>query len=278
MEQYVLTKSGFTLCINDTPGEKGTIIAVHGLTGNHKQFHHYQTAFTGTYRFVSYDLRGRGNSDPAAKSTSIYTHVEDLIELIEILNIKRPILMGYSMGAYICAIAASKLFNVEALILLDGAGEADDTSRKLVIPSLTRLHKEFQSVEKYVEEMKVLYTNLQVSWTETMEEIVQYDLKRTVNGWTHKSDPVLIEQDFESFYTFTPGIVCSHITSETLLFIATGRIGDKAPLFRKDGYKKTKRYIRHLKTHEIHINHYELVFNIQPTINKEIFRFLEEVK
>src|SRR5690625_432575 len=273
-----MTKSGFTFCINDTPGEKGTIIAVHGLTGNHKQFHHYQTAFTGTYRIVSYDLRGRGNSDPAAKGTSIYTHVEDLIELIETLNIKRPILMGYSMGAYICAIVASKLFNVEALILLDGAGEADNTSRKLVIPSLNRLHKEFQSVEKYVEEMKSLYTNLKVSWTETMEEIVSYDLKKTVNSWTHKSDPVLIEHDFESFYTFTPEIICSNITSKTILFIATGKIGDKAPLFRIDGYEKTRKHIRDLKTHEIHINHYELVFNKQLTINGEISRFLEEVK
>src|SRR5690625_4627727 len=105
--------------------------------------------------------------------------------------------MGYSMGSYICAIVASKLFNVEALILLDGAGEADNTSRKLVIPSLNRLHKEFQSVEKYVEEMKSLYTNIKESCKETMEEIVSYAFKKTVNGWTHKSAHVLIEQYFE---------------------------------------------------------------------------------
>src|SRR5690625_6337800 len=103
LDNYITTEGGYTFYVRDTPGEQGTIVAVHGLTGNHKQFYHFQKSLAGKYRFISYDIRGRGKSDSASSETSIFTHAEDLVKLIETLNIKRPILMGYSMGAYICA-------------------------------------------------------------------------------------------------------------------------------------------------------------------------------
>ena len=65
----------------------------------------------------------------------------NLLDLIATLEIERPILLGYSMGAYISAIAASRLANTESLILLDGAGLADESTRQLVLPSLERLKK-----------------------------------------------------------------------------------------------------------------------------------------
>lgn len=274
MEQYITVKKGRTFLVYDTPGELGTIIAVHGLTGNHKQFYHYQKAFTGKYRFISYDVRGRGNSEQTSKDTSIYTHADDLIELIEELGIKRPILMGYSMGAYISAIVASRLSDVEALILLDGAGEADDMTRQLVLPSLNRLKKVFPSVQEYVHEVKGLYTNLRVNWNETIEEIVKYDMKKIDSGWRHKSESSFIKQDFETFYTFKQEETCSKIKATTLLFIATGKIGDKAPLFQGAGYTKTRESIRKIETKYTDVNHYELVFNKQPAIVQQIEEFL----
>ncbi len=274
MEQYIKTKKGYTFYINDTPGEQGTIIAAHGLTGNHKQMYHYQKAFSGKYRFISYDILGRGNSDKALKETSIFTHAKDLIDLIEILGIERPILMGYSMGAYICSLVASRLPEVEALILLDGAGDADDTSKQLVLPSLKRLSKVYSIAQEYIQEVKTLYTDLKVKWNDTMSEIVNYDIKKIVNGWTHKSDPALIEQDFESFYTFKQEEVCPKISTKTLLFIATGKIAGKAPLFQKSGYKKTRKFISTIETKYTDVNHYELVFNEQPEIIRQIEGFL----
>jgi len=270
----ITTKKGQTFCINETAGEQGTIIAAHGLTGNHKQFYHFQKAFTEKYRFISYDIRGRGNSDPALAETSIFTHAEDLIELIKTLKIERPILMGYSMGAYICALVASRLPQVEALILLDGAGEADETSKQLVLPSLKRLEKFYRSEQEYVKEVKKLYTNLNVHWNDTLAKIVTYDIKKTNQGWKHKSDPKLIEQDFETFYTFKPEQVGSEISCDTFLLIATGKIADKAPLFREEGYQNMRKSISHIETKYADVNHYELVFNGQPEIVREIEKFL----
>lgn len=273
MDKMIKTKKGSSFQIYDTPGAQGTVIAVHGLTGNHRQLRYYQEALSPDSRFVSYDLRGRGNSGPAAEDTSIFTHAEDLLDLIESLGIKRPILMGYSMGAYICALAASRL-EAGALVLLDGAGEADDDTRQLVLPSLGRLKKTYPTPEHYVEEAKALYTRLNIDWNDHMEETVKYEIKKEGETWRHKSDPVAIEQDFESFYSFIPEKVLPLITCPTFLLIAEGKIGDKSPLFKESAYRKTGDLLKKITIRHSPANHYELVFNRQPEIIQQIQAFL----
>lgn len=280
MGKFVTVKSGRTLYIHDTPGDNGTIVAAHGLTGNHKQLHFYEESLSGTYRFISYDLSGRGNSDAADPDTSIYSHADDFIDLIDTLKIERPILMGYSMGAYIAAIAASRLKNVAGLVLLDGAGEPDEATRDLVLPSLNRLKKSFPSPESYVEETKQLYQNLNIEWNDRLVEIAQYEIKKEDGRWAHKSDYSLTKKDFESFYDFSPGEIGPSIASDTLLVIATGAMKNKQSLFKETSYTETRKSIRHLQTIITSVNHYELVFNRQPDLLADIETFLarKEVK
>ncbi|SDH28210.1 Pimeloyl-ACP methyl ester carboxylesterase [Alteribacillus persepolensis] len=275
MGEYVTVNNGQNLYIYRTgQNNKGTIIAAHGLTGNHKQMHFFQQAFSEDYQFISYDVRGRGLSDRQDTNTSINKHADDLVELIETLNIKEPILMGYSMGAYIAAIAASRLSHVKGLILLDGAGEADDTTRDLVIPSLGRLEKTYASAEDYVKETKHLYENLNIHWDTRLEDIARYEIKQVGSSFTHRSDYDLTKQDFESFYTFDIHGVTSSITCNTLLMIATGAMKDNKSLFTEESYHHTRNNIRHLQTEITPVNHYELVFNKQPDVLKHIQQFL----
>lgn len=275
MGQYVTTKKGRTFYIHETPEERGTIIGSHGLTGNHKQLHYYQKALSD-YRFISYDILGRGNSDPAPKDSSIDTHADDLLDLIDTLKIEHPILLGYSMGAYISAIAASRLDGAEALILLDGAGKADEATRKLVLPSLDRLKKTFASPDHYAQEAKKLYTGLGVDWGPHMEEVVRYEIKEDGGTWRNKSDPDTIARDFESFYTFQPEDVLAQIDCPVFLLTATGSLGDKGPLFKEEGYAETKEAAGNIWTAVTSPNHYELVFNRQPEIIGQLESFLSQ--
>ncbi|VEF46605.1 alpha/beta hydrolase fold protein [Bacillus freudenreichii] len=276
MGQYVTTKKGCTFSIHDTPGERGTIIGSHGLTGNHKQLHYYQEALSGDYRFISYDLLGRGNSDAAPADSSIDTHADDLLDLIDTLEIEHPILLGYSMGAYISAIAASRLERTEALILLDGAGEADEATKKLVLPSLDRLKKTFSSPDHYAQEAKKLYTSLGIDWGSHMEEVVRYEIKEDGGAWRNKSDPDTIARDFESFYTFQAEDVLARVNCPVFLLTATGSLGDKGPLFKEEGYERTIESARNIRTAVTSANHYELVFNRQPKIIGELELFLSQ--
>ena len=45
MEFYTVNIKGNDIQVADYPGEKGTIIAIHGLTGTHKNMHYYAEKF-----------------------------------------------------------------------------------------------------------------------------------------------------------------------------------------------------------------------------------------
>ncbi|AXI00241.1 alpha/beta hydrolase [Sporosarcina sp. PTS2304] len=279
MLKDVVINDNIKLAVCDTPGEKGTIIAVHGLTGNHKTFDHYRNLLEGDYRFISYDLRGRGNSSPADEQTTLFLHAEDLKTFIKEQGIEQPILLGYSMGAYICAQVASEI-DVKALILLDGAGTTEERQRALIVPSLSRLRKEYESEEDYVAQTKAIYESLHVPWDDMVEGVTRYEVKKTADSYRHKSEASAMEKDFTSFYDFEPQEVFKRISCPILLVIAYGKLGQKDSLFTRETYDETLVAAKDITSIEVPANHYTLMFEQQPEVEKSILKFLndEEVK
>ncbi|MBE1554307.1 alpha/beta fold hydrolase [Sporosarcina limicola] len=265
------------LAFQETQGSKGTIIAVHGLTGNHKTFYHYQKLLGNDYNFISFDLRGRGNSSPADENTSIFKHAEDLKTFINQKEIEKPILMGYSMGAYICALVASEL-EVSGLILLDGAGTTEERQRELIIPSLSRLRKAYCSAEDYVTQTRGIYSSLNVKWDEAVEEITHYEVRETPDGWKHKSEASAMEKDFNSFYDFQPEPIFKKIICPILLVIAYGSLGKRDPLFTKETYIETIVSAKDIKTIEIPANHYTLMFEKQEKVEESMLESLKKMR
>ncbi|MBY6085893.1 alpha/beta fold hydrolase [Priestia flexa] len=261
--------------ITDYPGKKGTIIAIHGLTGNHKQMHYYAEMLKERYRIIAVDLRGRGNSSETDEDTSLFKHAEDIIALIHKLDIANPILLGYSMGAFISAVVASRLKQVKGLILLDGAATSTQQQRDIVQPSLGRLSKKYDSKEGYVEEIKEIYNRLGVKWTEHLQSVVEYEVHEVEGHWENKSSESSILADFNSFYSFIPKEICSQISCPTLLVHASGDIGKFPPLFYKEAYDDTKNYIANIETVTSDCNHYTMVFENREEINQAINVFLK---
>ncbi|MGM0901224.1 MAG: alpha/beta fold hydrolase [Bacillota bacterium] len=276
MQLYKQTINGNELQIADYPGENGTIIGIHGLTGTHKNMHYYAEKFKGDYRFIAVDLRGRGNSDQTDEVASIFNHADDIIGLIEALDIKNPILIGHSMGAFISAIVASKLDCVKAVILLDGAAEMSDHQQAIVKPSLARLSKKYESQQHYVDEIKGIYTKLGISWNEQMQRTVEYEVESKGDYWGNKSEEAAILADFQSFYTFDPVTVCKEIHCPVLLVYAEGEIGPMPPLFYLSDYEKTQQYTKDIETVISDCNHYTMVFENRSDINTAIEHFLDK--
>lgn len=272
---YIKEMNGRQLQIADYAGEKETIIAIHGLTGTHKNMHYYAEALKGEHRFIAVDLRGRGNSSGLSSAPSIFNHATDIIDLIKELNIENPILMGHSMGAFISAIVASKLAFIKGLILLDGAAEMSNHQRDIVKPSLGRLTERFDSKEAYVEKVKSLYDRLGVAWTPALQKIVGYEVHLVDNFWEHKSAGEKILEDFESFYLFNPKEVMSEIDCQALLVYARGNIGPFPPLFLESDYELTKKHTTNLSTVISNCNHYTMVFEKREEIIRVIKGFLE---
>lgn len=274
MELYPVQVNGNIIQVADSPGEKGPIIAIHGLTGTHKNMHYYNETFGADYRVISVDLRGRGNSSEADADTSIFKHAEDILALLEKLKIDNPILLGFSMGAFISAIVASRLASVQALILLDGAAEASEHQQKIVKPSLGRISREFDSKEHYVEETKKIYAGLGIEWTDVLQDIAEYEVEEAHGHWENKSTESRILADFESFYSFKPSDIGSHIQCPVLLVYAEGAIGSMPPLFYLSDYKETQKAIPNIETVISSANHYQMVFEKREDILQPMSAFL----
>ncbi|MEQ9437335.1 alpha/beta hydrolase [Hyphomonas sp.] len=77
-----------------------TVLCMHGLTRNHKDFEPMIAALPGHFRFIAVDVRGRGLSarDADAKNYSPFTYAADMAALLDYLNIYRVALIGTSMG------------------------------------------------------------------------------------------------------------------------------------------------------------------------------------
>lgn len=274
---YSIELAGRHFQIADYPGEKGSIIALHGLTGTHKNLLHYAEALQGDYRFISIDLRGRGNSSGMDDVPSIFKHAQDVMELIAMLEIKDPILLGHSMGAFISAIVASELESVKGLILLDGAARMSERQHAIVKPSLGRLRKTYESKQAYVDELQRTYERLGIQWTDAVQEIADYEIHEVGNTWMHKSFSEKISEDFDSFDLFNPREIMANVTCETLLIQATGEIDSFPPFFETRDYEETIEFTSKLTMYTSDCNHYTMVFEKRNDIIKAIQLFLNGV-
>jgi 3-oxoadipate enol-lactonase len=79
-------------------GSGPDIVFVHGFSLDMRSWDKQVEAFAGHYRILRYDLRGFGGS---SLPSDPYDHCEDLAALMDRLDIRRPVLVGLSLGANI---------------------------------------------------------------------------------------------------------------------------------------------------------------------------------
>src|SRR4051812_43571302 len=90
-------------------GEGPDVVMVHGITG-HLAIWHLRTApaLADDFRITTYDLRGHGYSDAPPSGYSPDAMATDLIELLDALEIERPVIVGHSYGADIALYHAAR--------------------------------------------------------------------------------------------------------------------------------------------------------------------------
>ncbi len=77
------------------------IVFVHGWTCNHTYFAPQQKYFAKRHRVVSVDLRGHGKSDKPEQQYSIAGFADDLAWMCRELGLKKPVVVGHSMGGMV---------------------------------------------------------------------------------------------------------------------------------------------------------------------------------
>lgn len=112
---------GITIQLAHWQGPGPNVLAVHGLTAKCRSFDTIAQETAPPVNLSAVDLRGRGLSDHPETGYSLEQHNADLAAVIKHLGLKRLVVMGHSLGAYIAlTLAARHPELVAGLILLDG--------------------------------------------------------------------------------------------------------------------------------------------------------------
>lgn len=164
------------------PGGEPSIVGIHGLTANYTCWYPVADALAARYRFIAYDLRGRGESDKPAHDYNLAAHGRDLLGLLDHFKISRAVLMGHSLGAHIAVrFAAHHPDRVAKLVLYDGGIDVRAEILDSLGPSIGRLGVDFPSLEMFMGTMESLpfFTG---RWNEHLARYFHYDVEPVANG------------------------------------------------------------------------------------------------
>lgn len=140
--------------------ELPVVLAVHGITGTSRAWLAVARELSGQASLVAPDLRGRGASNQLPAPYGIAAHVADLVALLDHLEIEQlPLLVGHSLGAFICALlAVDHPQRVGSLLLIDGGLSLPEIQNVVdpqqfldafLGPAIARLKMTFESRDAY---------------------------------------------------------------------------------------------------------------------------------
>lgn len=110
---------GLTLGYDDTGGSRPVVVFSHGLLMDRTMFAAQVEALRGSYRVLSWDERGHGQSHGGG-SFSYWDSARDLLALLDHLGIDAAVLAGMSQGGFLSLRAALLAPDrVRGLVLID---------------------------------------------------------------------------------------------------------------------------------------------------------------
>jgi 3-oxoadipate enol-lactonase len=115
----------------DDTGSGPAVVLIHGYPFNRSLWNEQVETLSSTYRVVTPDLRGFGESDTSEGPVTMNRMAQDVAELMDQLGIEQAVIGGLSMGGYV-ALAFVKQFpsRVKALVLADTRAQADTEEAK----------------------------------------------------------------------------------------------------------------------------------------------------
>lgn len=152
--QSVCLSSGLKLNVlrwpSIEPSEK-TVLLVHGLGDTAWVWQGIAPVLARNMDVLAVDLRGHGLSDRVSRDDySSEAMTRDLVELIDMMNLVRPALIGHSLGgAVVVRASAAAPTRFAAAVLVDYAPEITSTQLNIVRAVLSEMHRTYPSIADY---------------------------------------------------------------------------------------------------------------------------------
>lgn len=205
-------------------GAGRSLMGIHGLTANCRSWDTVAASLTPRYSLTAVDLRGRGRSSKPAEGYHITRHCRDLEAVMAHLGIRRPILMGHSLGALIALVyAARHPEQIAGLILIDGGGclKEEQMSRvfESIKPALARLGVVHPSFEDYVAQLK--QSPFFRPWSRAIENYFRYETEEIAEGVRSNVHPEHIFEEIQNLREINAEEYYPLVRCPTLILQAT---------------------------------------------------------
>ena len=108
------------------------VIFIHAFPVDHSMWRPQVEMLSPSYRVISYDVRGHGQSEVGDGQYTMELFVDDLLAVADHLRVQTSVLCGLSMGGYIVLRAAERHPDRwKGIVLCDTKSEADGNEAKI---------------------------------------------------------------------------------------------------------------------------------------------------
>ena len=265
-------------------GEQGpSIICLHALTTNAFSYQALADDLAQDHQLYAYDLRGRGDSDKPEQGYSVPIHAADLAQLIDAWGLKRPILMGHSLGALIALYFAGHYPDkLSKLILIDAGAplpwNTPEEQPAWLTASISRLGISIPSFEEYTQRLK-LAPFLGSYWNEYIETFFSHDVQRSSDGSVaSKTYREGILEEGQRYPEAQPEKQWGNVQVPTLLLRAgQGMFSDNDQLLPEAAAEAARQSIKDCRfVNYPTLNHYTIIFAVEPGPVQDIRAFIDE--
>lgn len=171
----IITVNGKSVHIQELNNEATeTIVLIHGMFSNLSVYYFNIAPLLATkYHVVLYDLKSHGMSEKALEGYDLKSMTNDLFALMEVLNLKKVHLGGYSFGGLIALKMAIRFpERINKLAIIEAPDPNDDKTRGII----DEYSREFLEhyVENFTDTTKVKMGKRQMERNHRMYEYLFY--------------------------------------------------------------------------------------------------------
>lgn len=216
---YIPTSGGAQLYY-EVKGKGSPVILLHGHSLDTRMWDEQYDAFARKHRVVRFDFRGYGKSSQQTE-TFQFTHMEDLITVMDSLHIERAHIVGLSMGAFVAAdfLALHPERIISCTMASGGLKTYKGPSQPMDSVEKAKRDREIAKLKEYgVERMKSDWLEQLIATGGSHRETMRRPLKAMIDTWTawqplHKEVRLIEAHDaevvFRSHKTMTPTLILS---------------------------------------------------------------------
>ncbi|MFF8592151.1 alpha/beta fold hydrolase [Streptomyces sp. NPDC015220] len=105
--EHVVVRDGVRLVCRDWGGPGQPVVLLHGLAGHAGEWDVLADGLSSGHRVVAVDQRGHGASERHPRDVSRAAYVADVVAVVDQLALRRPVLVGQSLGGHTAMLTAA---------------------------------------------------------------------------------------------------------------------------------------------------------------------------